>query len=128
MSKNGKIIIIGGGAIGCESGYFFASEWGAQVDILEMRDDVCKDSGMSQRMALLPRMKKSGMGTYCSVKVQEVTDKGVKFTDKDGNDRMQEEIQANYDRIRQEVRQIVEDEITRIKNDPELCHLIKEEE
>ena len=43
-------------------------------------------------------------------------------------DRMQEEIQANYDRIRQEVRQIVEDEITRIKNDPELCHLIKEEE
>ena len=37
-------------------------------------------------------------------------------------------IQTNYDRIRQEVRQIVEDEITRIKNDPELCHLIKEEE
>ena len=44
------------------------------------------------------------------------------------HDRMQEEIQANHDRIRQEVRQIVEDEITRIKNDPELCHLIKEEE
>ncbi|MBM6672139.1 hypothetical protein H6B14_15500, partial [Phocaeicola coprophilus] len=44
------------------------------------------------------------------------------------NDRMQEEIQANYDRIRQEVRQIVEDEITRIKNDPALCHLIKDEE
>ena len=38
----GKKIIIGGGATGCESGYFFASEWGAQVDILEMRDDVCK--------------------------------------------------------------------------------------
>ena len=64
----------------------------------------------------------------------QLSDSGVKlpqiidFTDKDGNDRMQEEIQANYDRIRQEVRQIVEDEITRIKNDPELCHLIKEEE
>jgi len=41
---------------------------------------------------------------------------------------MQEEIQANYDRIRQEVRQIVEDEITRIKNDPELCYLIKKSE
>ena len=58
------------------------------------------------------------------VKLPQIID----FTDKDGNDRMQEEIQANYDRIRQEVRQIVEDEITRIKNDPELCHLIKEEE
>ena len=52
----------------------------------------------------------------------------INFTDKDGNDRMQEEIQANYDRIRQEVRQIVEDEITRIKNDPELRHLIKDED
>ncbi len=58
------------------------------------------------------------------VKLPQIID----FTDKDGNDWMQEEIQANYDRIRQEVRQIVEDEITRIKNDPELCHLIKEEE
>ncbi len=60
----GKKIIIGGGAYRLRAGYFFASEWGAQVDILEMRDDVC-DSGMSQRMALLPRMKKSGMGTHC---------------------------------------------------------------
>ena len=58
------------------------------------------------------------------VKLPQIID----FTDMDGNDRMQEEIQANYDRIRQEVRQIVEDEITRIKNDQELCHLIKEEE
>ena len=44
------------------------------------------------------------------------------------NDRMQEEIQANYERIRQEVRQIVEDEITRIKNTPELGHLIKDDD
>ena len=56
------------------------------------------------------------------VKLPQIID----FTDKDGNDRMQEEIQANYERIRQEVRQIVEDEITRIKNDPELRYLIKE--
>ena len=58
------------------------------------------------------------------VKLPQIID----FTDKEGNDRMQEEIQANYDRIRQEVRQVVEDEITRIKNDPALCHLIKDEE
>ncbi len=84
--KGKKIVIIGGGAIGCESGYFFASEWGAQVDILEMRDDVCIDSGMSQRMALLPRMKKAGMGTHCGVTTQEVTENGVKFLDKDGKE------------------------------------------
>ena len=57
------------------------------------------------------------------VKLPQIID----FTDKDGNDRMQEEIQANYERIRQEVRQIVEDEITRIKNDPKLQNLLKYE-
>ena len=52
----------------------------------------------------------------------------IDFRDKDGNDRMQEEIQANYNRVKQEVQQIVTDEMERIKNDPELQHLIKTEE
>ena len=44
------------------------------------------------------------------VKLPQIID----FTDKDGNDRMQKEIQANYDRIRQEVQQIIKDELERI--------------
>ena len=36
------------------------------------------------------------------------------FTDADGNDRMKEMIQENYNRIRAEVRQIVADELQRI--------------
>lgn len=51
----------------------------------------------------------------------------IDFRDEDGNDRMQEEIQANYNRIKQEVKQIVEDEMERIKNNPELSHLILNE-
>lgn len=51
----------------------------------------------------------------------------IDFRDGDGNDRMQEEIQANYNRIKQEVQRIVEDEINRIKSDPDLCYLIKED-
>ena len=50
----------------------------------------------------------------------------IDFRDEDGNDRMQEEIQANYNRVKQEVQQIVTDEMERIKNDPELQYLIKE--
>jgi 2,4-dienoyl-CoA reductase-like NADH-dependent reductase (Old Yellow Enzyme family)/thioredoxin reductase len=84
--KGKKVIVIGGGAIGCESGYFFASEWGAQVDVLEMRADVLMDSGISQRMALIPRMKKAGMGTFCSVTTKEVRPNGVVYLDKDGNE------------------------------------------
>ena len=88
-----KVVIIGGGAIGCESGYFFASECGAQVQILEMRDAMCKDSYPSQRAALLPRMEKAGMILDCSVTTKEITEKGVKFLDKDGNEQL---AQADY--------------------------------
>ena len=52
----------------------------------------------------------------------------IDFRDEDGNDRMQEEIQANYNRVKQEVQQIVTDEMERIKNDPDLQHLIKNDE
>ncbi|MDR1200396.1 MAG: hypothetical protein LBL58_02035 [Tannerellaceae bacterium] len=34
----------------------------------------------------------------------------------------------NYDRIKSEVKQIVEIEIQRIKDDPDLCHLLPKEE
>ena len=54
------------------------------------------------------------------VKIPQIID----FTDKDGNDTMQQQIDANYYRIKNEVRQIVADEIERIKADPELWHLI----
>ena len=56
------------------------------------------------------------------VKIPQIID----FTDKDGNDTMQQQIDANYYRIKSEVRQIVADEIGRIKADPELSHLIKD--
>ena len=55
------------------------------------------------------------------VKIPQIID----FTDKDGNDTMQQQIDANYYRIKNEVKQIVADEIERIKADPELSHLIK---
>ncbi len=50
------------------------------------------------------------------------------FQDEDGNDRMQETIQANYIRIKEDIQQIVLDELKRIKKDPKLKHLIKEKE
>ena len=88
--KDKKVVIIGGGAIGCESGYFFADGCGAKVQILEMRDEMAKDSFPSQRDALLPRMDKAGMILNCSVNVTEITPSGVKFLDKDGTEQFAE--------------------------------------
>ena len=71
-------------------------------------------------------------------KIPEIVD----FRDTDGNDTcathacaaqsarevrstMNEQIQLNYERIKREVRQIVDDEMERIKKDPDLQHLVK---
>ena len=46
------------------------------------------------------------------------------FIDGEGNDLMREKIQENYNRIKAEVKQIVKDELERIKNDESLSHLL----
>ena len=55
-------------------------------------------------------------------KIPFITD----FTDEDGNDRMKEVVQENYERIKAEASQIVAEELERIKNDPVLCKLLPE--
>jgi len=47
------------------------------------------------------------------------------FVDSDGNDNLKQEIDKNYNRIKQEVAQIIVDEMERIRNNPELSHLVK---
>ena len=43
------------------------------------------------------------------------------FKDKDGNDIMMQQIQRNYDRIKLDAQAIINEEMNRIKSDPELC-------
>ena len=48
------------------------------------------------------------------------------FQNEDGSDNLKETIEANYKRVKQEIIVLIEKEIKRIKDDPSLCHLIKE--
>ena len=43
------------------------------------------------------------------------------FKDKDGSDILMEQIQRNYDQIKADAQAIINEEMERIKNDPELC-------
>lgn len=43
------------------------------------------------------------------------------FKDENGNDIMMQQIQRNYDQIKADAQAIINGEMTRIKNDPELC-------
>ena len=55
-------------------------------------------------------------------KIPVITD----FTDENGNDRMKETVQENYRRIKEEVKQIVQEELGRIANDDNLKHLLQQ--
>ena len=46
------------------------------------------------------------------------------FRDAAGNDIMQQQIQRNYEKVKADVMGIVEEELQRIKNDPNLKHLL----
>ena len=50
------------------------------------------------------------------------------FVDEYGVNHMKEMIQGNYNRIKEETKNIVADELERIKNDPALCYLLPKKE
>ena len=50
----------------------------------------------------------------------------TEFTNKDGSDNLNETIEANYKRVKQEMLIPVDSEVERIKNGPALKHLMRE--
>lgn len=50
----------------------------------------------------------------------------LSFVDENGEDKMKEEIEANYRQIKRDIVLIIETELERIKNDPDLQHLVQE--
>ena len=74
---------------------------------------------MTARKAI--RWKSSAEEEKTYRKIPVITD----FRDADGIDRMKEMVQENYNRIKEEARQIVADELERIGSDPNLKHLLE---
>ncbi|MFZ4860998.1 hypothetical protein ACL9RF_02325 [Sphingobacterium sp. Mn56C] len=69
------------------------------------------------------------MTYYGYVKSQKVYQKIpqiLSFVDDHGEDKMKEEIEANYKQIKLDIVGVVESEIQRIKNDPNLQHLLQQ--
>ena len=50
----------------------------------------------------------------------------LSFVDEHGEDRMKQEIEANYKQIKRDIVQVIETELERIKNDPDLQHLVQQ--
>lgn len=77
-----KVVIIGGGSVGCETAEFLV-EKGKKVTIIEMLENIAQDVDLWNRWVLLDRLKEQGIGMETGVKAEKITEEGV-FAEKDG--------------------------------------------
>jgi NADPH-dependent 2,4-dienoyl-CoA reductase/sulfur reductase-like enzyme len=73
----GKVVIIGGGMIGCETAEFLA-EKGKKITILEMLGRIGNDITPSDRWVIMQRLRNAGIRMEARIKAEEITDKGVR--------------------------------------------------
>ncbi|MDD5094616.1 MAG: FAD-dependent oxidoreductase [Dehalococcoidia bacterium] len=72
----GKVVVVGGGLIGCETAEFLA-EKGKQVTIVEMLDRIGADIGPASRFFTLDRLKKFGVEMRAKTRLTGITESTV---------------------------------------------------
>jgi len=84
MEVGNKIVVIGGGLVGCETAEFLAQQ-DKKVTILEILDEVATQMVQSLRSLLLSRLADTGVTILTGVKCQEVTDSSLVIIAKEGD-------------------------------------------
>ena len=72
-----KVVIIGGGLIGCETAEFLADK-GKKTTILVRRERIANDVGRASRWVLVQRVRNAGIGIETDLLVEEITKDGVR--------------------------------------------------
>ena len=95
-----NVVVIGGGAIGCEVAEYLAPvvyDRGVQnrrINIIEMRDEIAMDDTSPARSYMVRRLLEKGVRVLCGAKVTEVSESDVKYMLGDS-----EEIIKNVDTV-----------------------------
>jgi 2,4-dienoyl-CoA reductase-like NADH-dependent reductase (Old Yellow Enzyme family)/thioredoxin reductase len=71
-----RIVVVGGGLIGCETAEFLAERY-KDIIILEMLEKIGSDIGPTLRPHVLERLKAAGIQIEVGVKITEINEKGV---------------------------------------------------
>jgi NADPH-dependent 2,4-dienoyl-CoA reductase/sulfur reductase-like enzyme len=71
-----KILIIGGGTVGCETAHFLA-EYGKSITIVEMLDEIGTDLGFVPRPLMLEKLKALNVEMITSARVMEILLEGA---------------------------------------------------
>jgi pyruvate/2-oxoglutarate dehydrogenase complex dihydrolipoamide dehydrogenase (E3) component len=78
-----RVIMLGGGATGCEAALFLAQQ-GKQVTIVEMLDELCPDFNACNRALLLELLGENDVDIKTGTRVVEVRDGSVTVIGPDG--------------------------------------------
>jgi 2,4-dienoyl-CoA reductase-like NADH-dependent reductase (Old Yellow Enzyme family)/thioredoxin reductase len=82
-----KVVILGGGLVGCESAVHLAQK-GKDVTLVEMMKDVAVDANVRQRPILLDMFTKLQVKVKTRMKGVKVTDKGLVCIDETGKENL----------------------------------------
>lgn len=78
-----RVIVIGGGFVGCETADFLA-EKGENVTIVEILPELASELWYPYAGLLIQKVKEKGIRTFTGVKEEEITDKGMEIMDREG--------------------------------------------
>jgi 2,4-dienoyl-CoA reductase-like NADH-dependent reductase (Old Yellow Enzyme family)/thioredoxin reductase len=80
-----KVVIVGGGLVGCETGAHLAAT-GHEVTIVEMLDRIAPETSAMPRVALLDEMDRVGIRQLLGHRCIEILPSGVRAVDSNGNE------------------------------------------
>jgi 2,4-dienoyl-CoA reductase-like NADH-dependent reductase (Old Yellow Enzyme family)/thioredoxin reductase len=80
-----KVVILGGGLVGCESAVHLAQQ-GKDVTVVEMMEDVAVEANVRQRPILLDMLAMLQVKVKTRTKGLKITDRGLVCTDDTGNE------------------------------------------
>lgn len=92
MPENKKVVVIGGGTVGCETSLYLA-EKGNQVTVMEMLPQLSMGQETTHLLEQMTAMKDAGIQAVTSAIVKEVNDSSIVYLNEDG---IQAEIQYDF--------------------------------
>jgi NADPH-dependent 2,4-dienoyl-CoA reductase/sulfur reductase-like enzyme len=78
-----KVIIIGGGLVGCETAEYLVTK-GKTVTIIEMLDEIATGVGLSFKIGLINMLAAGGVSMLTGATCQKITETGVVIINKEG--------------------------------------------
>lgn len=77
-----KVVVAGGGLVGCETALFLAGE-GREITIVEMLHEIAMDVEMISRVILFGELAEKSVKWLTNMKIEEITDEGIIALDKE---------------------------------------------